>query len=170
MKATVTLLRVAGARAHGGVPWIRGKQWLAVTTSWQSSTTRAALESTRTTLRVHSWRQQQQAAFNQCRLFSSMPPLKSNDDESSKQDSNNTDNNTNSKTLLSRLLTPQIQTYLLIGGGTVGSILVARVVVQFTSFFTLLTPLTMAKWGFYLGFGTASALAGLAVFTLDIRL
>ena len=72
-----------------------------------------------------------------------------------------------SNTLLGRVLTPQIQTYLMIGGGAVGSVVIARTVLSFTSFFTHLTPMTMAKYGFYLGFGTAGALAGLATFTYD---
>jgi hypothetical protein len=70
-------------------------------------------------------------------------------------------------TFLARAFTPQVQTYLMIGGGAVGTLLVARVVVSFTSFFTHLTPLVMAKWGFYMGFGTAGAMGALAAFTYD---
>ena len=58
--------------------------------------------------------------------------------------------------ILSAVFTPQNQFYALVAGGTVGAYLVSRGVLQFTSFFTHLTPTTVAKWGFYTGFGTAS--------------
>lgn len=69
--------------------------------------------------------------------------------------------------ILSAVFTPQNQFYALVAGGTVGAYVVSRGVLQFTSFFTHLTPTTVAKWGFYTGFGTASVLGGLAVVTAD---
>lgn len=69
--------------------------------------------------------------------------------------------------ILSAVFTPQNQFYALVAGGTVGAYIVSRGVLQFTSFFTHLTPTVVAKWGFYTGFGTASVLGGLAMVTAD---
>ena len=57
---------------------------------------------------------------------------------------------------LSTIMSPRTQFYALVAGGTVGAYGLSRVVLSFTSFFTHLTPTTIAKWGFYAGFGTAS--------------
>lgn len=58
--------------------------------------------------------------------------------------------------ILTSVLTPQNQMYALMGAGTIGAYFVTRSVLSFTSFFTHLTPTTIAKWGFFTGFGTAS--------------
>jgi len=64
-------------------------------------------------------------------------------------------------------MSPQAQFYALIAGGTVGAYGLSRVVLNFTSFFTHLTPTTIAKWGFYAGFGTAGLLGGAAAVVAD---
>lgn len=58
--------------------------------------------------------------------------------------------------VLSTIVSPQNQFYALVAGGTIGAYVLSRMVLAFTSFFTHLTPTTIAKWGFYTGFGTAS--------------
>ena len=60
------------------------------------------------------------------------------------------------KSLMSTVLTPQNQFYALLAGGSIGAFVVSRGILSFTSFFTHLTPTTIAKWGFYTGFGTAT--------------
>ena len=57
---------------------------------------------------------------------------------------------------MATVVTPQNQFYALVAGGTIGAYIISRGFLQFTSFFTHLTPTTIAKWGFYTGFGTAS--------------
>lgn len=58
--------------------------------------------------------------------------------------------------IMSVVFTPQNQFYALVAGGSVGAYFISRAFLQFTSFFTHLTPTVVAKWGFYTGFGTAS--------------
>lgn len=69
--------------------------------------------------------------------------------------------------IMSVVFTPQNQFYALVAGGSVGAYFISRAFLQFTSFFTHLTPTVVAKWGFYTGFGTASLLGGLTALTLD---
>ena len=83
------------------------------------------------------------------------------------QETNEEPDEAASSSFLGRILTPQTQTYLMVGGGALGTLIVGRTVLSFTSFFTHLTPMTMAKVGFYMGFGTATVMAGLAAFTYD---
>ena len=66
-----------------------------------------------------------------------------------------------------QVLTPQNQFYALVAGGTIGAYGISRVFLSFTSFFTHLTPTTIAKWGFYTGFISASVVGGLAVVTFE---
>jgi hypothetical protein len=58
--------------------------------------------------------------------------------------------------IMSAVFTPQNQFYALVAGGTVGAYIISRGFLQFTSFFTHLTPTIVVKWGFYTGFGTAT--------------
>lgn len=55
------------------------------------------------------------------------------------------------------VLTPQNQFYALVAGGTIGAYGISKVFLTFTNFFTHLTPTTVAKWGFYTGFGCATS-------------
>ncbi|CAB9519531.1 expressed unknown protein [Seminavis robusta] len=66
-----------------------------------------------------------------------------------------------------QVLTPQNQFYALVAGGTIGAYGISRIFLSFTTFFTHLTPTTIAKWGFYTGFGCASVVGGLALVTFD---
>jgi len=64
-------------------------------------------------------------------------------------------------------MSPENQAYFTIAGGTIGTLLFAKGMMSFTSFFTSLSPAVVAKYGFYLGFGTSTAMSGLALFTAD---
>eukprot|EP00934_Nitzschia_sp_Nitz4_P004091 Nitzschia sp. Nitz4//scaffold26_size159584//119677//120796//NITZ4_002509-RA/size159584-snap-gene-0.24-mRNA-1//1//CDS//3329545136//4081//frame0 len=69
--------------------------------------------------------------------------------------------------VIGTVLSPQYQFYALIGAGSVGAYFFTRGVLSFTSFFTHLTPTTIAKWGFFTGFGTASVLGLVGAATMD---
>lgn len=69
--------------------------------------------------------------------------------------------------LLATIISPKIQNILFASGSVIGTLAVAKLAVNFTSFFTHLTPQLVGKWGFYTGFTTATLMGGLAVFTVD---
>jgi len=60
-----------------------------------------------------------------------------------------------------------LQFYALVAGGTVGAYLISKGLMSFTGFFTHLSPLVVAKYSFYTGFGTASILGSLTLLTAD---
>ncbi|CAJ1966744.1 unnamed protein product [Cylindrotheca closterium] len=68
---------------------------------------------------------------------------------------------------LSTVMSPKAQFYALVAGGTIFAYGISRIALKFTSFFTHLTPTTIAKWGFYAGFGTAGVLGGIAAVVAD---
>ena len=69
--------------------------------------------------------------------------------------------------LLGKILTPKVQNYFFAASSVGGTLLVAKLAMNFTSFFTHLTPQLVGKWGFYTGFGTASVMGALGLFTID---
>ena len=101
------------------------------------------------------------AFLSQYRAFSSSntdgAPRELSDDQKKKADAS----------FLGRILTPRYQTYALIGGGTLGALMVGKFASSFVSFFTHLTPQVVGKWGFYAGFGTATFMGALACVTVD---
>ena len=99
------------------------------------------------------------------RAFSTSPPKpppSSEDDASS-----TTDGSSSSSTILGKIMTPQNQSYAVIAGGTFGTLVFAKGMMSFTNFFTSLSPAVVAKYGFYLGFGTCTCMSLLAAYTLD---
>jgi len=60
-----------------------------------------------------------------------------------------------------------LQFYALVAGGTVGAYIISKGLMSFTGFFTHLSPLVVAKYSFYTGFGTASILGSLTLLTAD---
>jgi hypothetical protein len=88
-------------------------------------------------------------------------------DPSEKKDESAEDESSFIARAFKSVLTPQNQFYALIAGGTIGTYAISRVFMSFTTFFTHLTPTTVAKWGFYTGFVSASFIGGLALVTFD---
>ena len=95
---------------------------------------------------------------HQLRFFSTSPPPTDKKEEkpSSPEGGEGSEEGGIMARVFRTVVTPQNQFYALVAGGTFGAYLISRVVLSFTSFFTHLTPTTIAKWGFYTGFGTAS--------------
>jgi len=56
--------------------------------------------------------------------------------------------------VLGKIISPKNQTYVFLGGSVLGTLGIAKIAMNFTSFFTHLTPQLVGKWGFYTGFGT----------------
>ena len=69
--------------------------------------------------------------------------------------------------ILGKIISPTVQRYVFAAGSVIGTLGVAKVAMNFTSFFTHLTPQLVGKWGFYTGFGTATIMGALGLFTLD---
>lgn len=65
------------------------------------------------------------------------------------------------------VVTPKNQFYALVAGGSLGAFIISKGLLSFTGFFTHLSPITVAKYGFYTGFGTASVLGGMSLVTAD---
>ena len=60
----------------------------------------------------------------------------------------NNDKEPKSKSILSQIVNPQTQGYFVVAGGTLGTLLVGKAIIGFTSFFTHLAPTVVAKYGF----------------------
>lgn len=66
-----------------------------------------------------------------------------------------------------KIVTPRNQFYLLVAGGTVGAYGISKVLLSFTSFFTHMSPIFIAKYSFYCGFGTATTFGGICLIVAD---
>mmetsp|Transcript_11077 Transcript_11077/g.24014 ORF Transcript_11077/g.24014 Transcript_11077/m.24014 type:complete len:351 (-) Transcript_11077:320-1372(-) len=105
------------------------------------------------------------AIRNDVRFFSTPPDAKEKE-EQKPEDGVGDGDGVVVRTLKS-VMSPQVQFYALVAGGTVGAYGISRVFLGFTGFFTHLTPTVVAKWGFYTGFGCAGMVGGLALMTAD---
>jgi len=71
------------------------------------------------------------------------------------------------KLIIEKVVTPKNQFYMLVAGGSFGAYVISKGLISFTSFFTHLSPLSVARYSFYTGFGTASILGGLSLVTAE---
>lgn len=86
---------------------------------------------------------------------------------SSKSDKSSGIFNSAKDRIIDTVLTPRNQFYALVAGGSLGGYFISKGLLSFTGFFTHLSPITVAKYSFYTGFGTASVLGGMALVTAD---